>query len=405
MINISTPRPLPENWLRNDALTAALLALAGMMLAVLTHLAGQNLFGKQLWLQVVGCALLAAPLTLRRRFPISAGVTQAALFIALPYLTGIEIYTANVVAFLGFYSIGAWSHHRRRAFWWRLLIVIAMAVWLIVSTVIPLTRVDVVLLSQPIYVFLVNVAINAAFFGGAWVFGNRVWQQWLEQQELEMAHADIQSLRDELVANAVELERARIARDLHDVVAHHVTAMSVQTAAARRVLTRDLDQATEMLQQVESSGRQAIQDLRTMVFALRTTESESMPRIAQIPDLVEQARTDLREVTWEVIGDIPECSASVELTCYRVAQEGLTNARKHAGPAAKVAVRVREVPDGIEIEVSDNGRGGRSLVPGTGTGLTGMRERVEAAGGTLHAGPKPDGGFLVRSFLPVGGTA
>lgn len=203
---------------------------------------------------------------------------------------------------------------------------------------------------------------------------------------------------------AVEEERLRIARELHDVVAHHVTAMSVQAAAARRLIARDPDAATASLKQVESSARAAVKDLRSMVLTLRDTDDAPSPRptLADLAPLVESARGQGQHAIYEEIGTLPELTPAAELALFRAAQEGLTNAAKHAGPHATVHVRLRGLPDAVELEVADDGRGTATSLPGTGTGLIGMRERITTVGGTLDAGPKPRGGFRIRATIPAG---
>ena len=403
-------RALPPAWLRNDALTAAILAVLGAAMVALLRATGLDVFGFPLWRQMLGAACLTLPLILRRRHPIPATVATTALYIVLPYTLGIDLYASQVVLFLAFYSIGAWSAQRGWALIVRITISAVMAVWLVSSmfggfgsnSAAPSMAAD-----ELLAVFMLNSSINIAFFAGAWVFGDRAWQSALERRELEEAHQDIRALQQELVEAAVETERMRIARELHDVVAHHVTAMSVQAAAARRLLATDPQRAEESLRSVEASGRSAVSDLRTMVLTLRsdTDELESLPTLADVDSLIATARQSGRNISYDRIGELPELSPAVELTLFRVAQEGLTNAQKHAGPTANVALRLRGHVDSVEMEVSDDGRATSTLVPGTGTGLQGMRERVTAVGGHLEAGPKPRGGFMLRATIPTEANA
>ncbi len=404
-------RPLPPRWLRTDSLVALALAAVGSAMVLLAAAAGVPFYETHPGLQVLGTFLVAAPLAVRRRFPMAAATVQAAVYIVVPYTLGMDLYTSQVMLFLGFYSIGAWSARRGRALIVRTTIAVVMAVWLVASMFgglnIPGYTPPSMSATQLLAYFAISGSINVAYFAGAWVFGDRAWQQWLERNALERAHADIAVLQQELVESAVEGERVRIARELHDVVAHHVTAMSVQAAAARRLLGRDAARAEESLRQVEASARSAVQDLRTMVLTLRAsdTDSDSLPTLADLDELVAAAERNGQSVTYERIGDLPELSPAAELTLYRVAQEGLTNASKHAGPTAHVALRLRAAEGAVELEVSDDGRATASLVPGTGTGLQGMRERVTAVGGRLEAGPKPRGGFMVRASIPVAEAA
>ena len=141
-----------------------------------------------------------------------------------------------------------------------------------------------------------------------------------------------------------------------------------------------------------------------MVFTLRDTDDapSSGPTLADLAPLVESARGQGQHATYEEIGTLPELTPAAELALYRAAQEALTNAAKHAGPHATVHVRLRGLQDAVELEIADDGRGTATTLPGTGTGLIGMRERITAVGGTLDAGPKPRGGFRIRATIPAG---
>ncbi|QPL04935.1 MULTISPECIES: sensor histidine kinase [Actinomyces] len=405
-------RPLPANHLRTDAIAAAGLALLGALMSWLSLTGGASFFKQEMHLQVLGSVLLAVPLIWRRRWPLSVGLIHALVYGVLSYLTGFEPNTSQVLLFMSFFSIGAWSAQREWATRVRVIICVGMGVWLAAVGVWlyfeAVGSTEAFAVRSLLAVLAYRLFINVAFFTGAWYFGNREWARAVALAELEHAYADIRELRAELVDAAVGQERLRIARELHDVVAHHVTTMSVQAAAARRLLERspqahEPHQAVDSLKQIESAARQAVAELRTLVLTLRSDGQEGTPpTVDDIPDLVEQSRLAGTRTTFEQIGGEVQVSPVIGLVLYRVAQEGLTNAAKHAGPRASVAVRLRVRPDLVELEVSDDGYGGPSPVPGTGTGLVGMRERVVAVGGTLEAGAKPRGGFRVRARIPVG---
>ncbi|MDO5083009.1 MAG: sensor histidine kinase [Arachnia propionica] len=404
-------RELPANWLRTDAtITVALVAL-GCVMAWFTHLTERSFFETPAWLQAVGSIAMTVPLLWRRRFPLISGVVVAVLYVVSAYLTGMEVHISQVSLFVSFYSIGAWSMQRERALLVRILICAGMALWLGVAFALRIIEeVDGTVMApiRPLLgVFAIQIAVNIAFFAGAWVFGDRSFDQAVEREQLRQAHADIQHLESELVRAAIEQERLRIARELHDIVAHHVTTMSVQAAAARRVIARDPEAATASLKHIEGSARHAVEELRTMVLTLRASDGSDVvpPTVDDLPELVASARASGLDASYEAFGEIPEVSPAVGLTLYRVTQEGLTNATKHAGPGVHVEVRLRGHPDRVELEVSDDGYGEREGLPGTGTGLIGMRERVEAIGGALSAGTKPRGGFRVRAEIPTGVTA
>ncbi len=402
-----TTRSLPPDWFRTDAIIAISFSVVGAFMAWVTIHSQLFTNYPTSMAVLVGSVLMALPLAWRRRYPLTVALLVNGIYILFGTTVGIELYVSQVMLFLAVYSAGAWSGNRRRAFWTRLLICIAMAIWLcygILRGDSLGSLIETLSLTLVLYRLILVTAINFSFFVGAWVFGNRAWSQAMAREQLEQAYRDIRALKDELVEHAVSEERIRIARELHDVVAHHVTTMSVQAAAARRLLQRDPDRATESLKQVEASARLAVSDLRTMVLTLREgdQERESLPTLAQLDDLLASSQQAGVQVELERIGELPPLSPAQELTLYRVAQEALTNVAKHAGPLARAIVRLRARSQSVELEISDTGTGSDRSLPGTGTGLIGMKERVAALGGTLEAGPKPRGGFLVRAEIPTG---
>ncbi len=199
------------------------------------------------------------------------------------------------------------------------------------------------------------------------------------------------------VALAASAERARIAREMHDVVAHGLTVMVVQADGARYAAAAEPEKATAALASISTTGREALTEMRRLLGLLRAEETGTapQPRLADIAALAaeEQVQADL-------VGLDRPVPDGLALTAYRVVQEALTNARKHAGPAATTQVRVR-VGDGIEIVVEDDGRGASAHDDGHGLGLLGMRERVLAHDGSIEAGPRQSGGFRVFARLPL----
>jgi signal transduction histidine kinase len=203
---------------------------------------------------------------------------------------------------------------------------------------------------------------------------------------------------------AVAEERRRIARELHDVVAHHVSVIGVMATGARRVLKHDYDAAEQALTTIEQTSRTTLRELRRLLFLLRVeSESESQlspqPGLEGMRSLVEQVREAGLPAVLRVEGEPPSLDPGVALTAYRIVQEALTNALKHAGPAT-AEVRLMYAPQLLTIEVFDTGHGPREgMAPGH--GLLGMRERVGVYGGTLRTGPRPGGGFRVYARIPV----
>jgi signal transduction histidine kinase len=197
-------------------------------------------------------------------------------------------------------------------------------------------------------------------------------------------------------------ERARIAREMHDIVAHGLSVMIVQADGAGYAVQRDPGAASRALGTIAATGRESLTEMRRMLGLLRHDDgsgSRPQPGIADLAFLVDQSRAAGMDVTVDATG-LPELGAGVALTVYRVVQEGLTNVRKHAGPQAHVRVAVVAHDDELCVEVSDDGRGPLDEDE-SGHGLIGMRERVAVHGGRLHAGPRPGGGFLLRAELPM----
>jgi signal transduction histidine kinase len=215
-------------------------------------------------------------------------------------------------------------------------------------------------------------------------------------------------LARELAARASEAvaeERARIARELHDLVAHNVSVMVIQAGAERHALSDDQKATRDTLESIEQSGRQALTEARRLLGMLRRDgereELEPQPGVEQIDGLVEQVRKAGLKVALHVEGEPVALPAGLDLCVYRVVQEGLTNALKHAG-RAHADVRLRYAPRALDVEISDDGRGESTNGDGAGHGLIGMRERVALYGGTFEAGRRDGGGFEIRAHLPLG---
>nr|WP_019982522.1 sensor histidine kinase [Streptomyces sp. SID8381] len=250
-------------------------------------------------------------------------------------------------------------------------------------------------------------------FALAWVLGDSMRTRRAYFAQLEERAARLEKEREAQAQVAVAAERARIARELHDVVAHNVSVMVVQADGAAYVLDAAPDQAKKALETISSTGRQALAEMRRLLGVLRTGEHQEggeyvpQPDVEQIEDLVEQCRESGLPVDFRVEGTPRPLPSGVELTAYRIVQEALTNTRKHGGPNAGASVRLVYFDDGLGLLVEDDGKGAPHElyedggVDGQGHGLIGMRERVGMVGGTLDAGPRPGGGFRISALLPL----
>jgi signal transduction histidine kinase len=217
--------------------------------------------------------------------------------------------------------------------------------------------------------------------------------------------------RDQEARLAANAERARIAREMHDVVAHSLSVTVAQADGGRYAGAADPAAALQALETISKTGRQALADMRALLGVLRDDEAQQrapQPDAGQIPALVQQVGAGGLDIRFDVTGRPAPMSAGAGLAAYRIVQESLTNVLKHAGPGCKASVALRWRPDALEVWISDNGRGAGATVPTGGTpgqGLLGMRERATLYGGSLDAGPVPGGGFGVRAVLPYGRVA
>ena len=367
---------------RADVATAAALALAGLLEIALTA------DGREVLLLPV-VPVTVAPVAWRRQAPFLA--TAVALAAAAIGKAG--GFPANatyllIVLVIAFYSLGAWLEPRRSA----------PRAAASLAAIVVLVDWDGWRLDDVVFVTLV--------YGGAWLVGTLVRRPRQRAHELERRTADLETRQAEAARQAVDQERARIARELHDVVAHSVSVMTIQAGAVRRRLEVGQGREREALEAVERTGREALVEMRRMLGILRRdgapAELGPQPGAAELEQLVEQVRAAGLAVTLDVDG-ASSLPPGHGLAVYRVVQEALTNVLKHAG-AARATVTVRVDPRAVELDVRDDGRAAASA-DGGGHGLIGMRERVALYGGTLRAGPAPDGGFVVHARLPLEPTA
>lgn len=403
-------RPITPTEQRNDVLLAVAICVGALISAALTSVVG--IYGDDAAAMpiAVGYAFaVSAPLAVRRRWPCSVAVVVSIVFFIGMSLHVSETYAGNIAIFIAFYTVGAWADDRRRAAIVRVAITVGMFLWLLVVTFQEATAPTDDGLSRagafsPFVAFmLLQLLINALFFGGAYYFGERAWAAARQRIALEERSADLERERERTAEQAVALDRVRIARELHDVVAHHVSLMGVQAGAARAVMAKDPDAARETLTAVEASARSALGELRQLLETLRTplaTDATAPTTLGldALPALVAEASAAGLSTSITVIGNPVPLPETTRVNLYRIAQEALTNARRHAGPGATADVRLRWSDDAVELEITNTGR----LVPPQppGLGMLGMRERAGASGGTIELEPQREGGFLVRVSVP-----
>ncbi|MEQ4305180.1 sensor histidine kinase [Plantactinospora sp. B6F1] len=350
------------------------------------------------------------PLIWRRSHPEISTVVLAAIFITAQVRHSPEVPVASAGLFIAVYSLGVWGRDRRLSARIRIGVIAAMFAWLVIGAGMSIASIESDLPdgSGPISPFvaavITTVLFNVAFFLLAYLLGNRTWTSALRQHELEVQAEELRRSRAENAERAVNQERVRIARELHDVVAHHVSVMGVQASASRRVMDRDPEKAKTALAAVEQSARTAVDELRRMLGVLRNAGAADEALgygLEQVDSLLQGARDAGLAVEYKIYGTPVPVPESISLAGYRVVQEAMTNTIKHARASA-VDVRIRYLRREVEVEVTDDGRTGRAASSGTGgLGLIGMRERVAAHDGSLEVGARPAGGFRVRARFPI----
>ena len=389
------PRPDP---LVADGLLA--LVAAGFALAELQSFPGSQ---DRSPLNIMLVLLQTLPLAFRRRAPFTVFAIAA---VALAVQGSLEL-RGPLFAFLAFnlavYSLAAYGERR--------LAVRGVAVWAGLLTV-RLGYVIVTRWPQVTMTGLRDVVDDYVLLAAAWTLGEGVRQRRVHAAELEDRAARLEREREEKARQAVIQERLRIARELHDVVAHSLSVIGVQAGAARLVLDTHPDptRAREAVAAIEVTANRAMAEMRRALGILRDTEPSGaalapLPGLGQLPALLDQLRRSGLPVELTVEGTPRPLPASIDLSLYRIVQEALTNALKHAR-ATHAEVVVCYGTHDITVEVADDGRGPPPSAAGAqGAGIIGMRERVTLFGGELQVGPRPPGGYAVRVCLPTSAEA
>jgi signal transduction histidine kinase len=367
-------------------------------------------------LRLVGLGM-ALVLLLRRRFPlpVMAAVSALALTQVLLFPPGSDPLLFDIAVLIAMYSVVRYA----RPLWHGLLAAVPVAIGIVI---------EMVRHAKNLTGFTTGTLFLVAICGGVWLTGYTVRTRRLYMASLEERALTAERERDQLARLTVADERAAIARELHDVVAHSLSVMIVQADGASYAVARDPGQATAAIRQVAATGRDALDDMRRLVSVLRGTGSFADPTedappagdpvdgigpdrrragLAELPILLDRARSAGLAVEADVDPDLARLPAGIELTVYRIVQEGLTNVLRHAGPDARVRLRIGRSGPRLAVELTDDGRGRVATPPGrrTGHGLVGMRERVAVHGGAFTAGPLLGSGWRISVELPVQGRA
>jgi signal transduction histidine kinase len=340
------------------------------------------------WVTAASAVMLGLPLAVRRRAPLVAlaGYMGGLALLVVSGHSGDPSAAAPIAGLIALYSVGAYAEGWAG-------IAGACGVLAVVWIAVGADRDG-------------RSFGNFLFFGigvgGPWAAGVALRRRRTSERTLR-AHAEqLARDRDETARRAVTEERQRVARELHDVVAHSISVIVLQARGGRRVLDDAPEEAREAFDSIEATGREALTEMRRLLGLLRRTDEElaRTPRASmrRLGDLVEQVRQAGLPVALQVEGDPAQLPAGVDLSGYRIVQEALTNTLRHAGPA-QARVVVQCAAEYVQIEVSDDGSGPNGGDPGH--GLAGIRERVSLYGGELRAGPRPGGGYEVFARLPL----
>jgi len=406
--------PIDARQRRTDAATAAGLFLAAILSLVLGRAIGMWPDPASTALSAGILALMTLPLAFRRIAPVPVLGVLGVAFILVGELQVTEATISNIAMFMAVYSVGAWDPNRVRANWARAVLVTVMGVWLTITYFRASTQElefdgpGIGALTPVAAFMLQQVLVNVLYFAGAWWFGAHAWSSARQRSLTEYRTVQLEDEQAKVSRQAITIERLRIARELHDAVAHHVSLMGVQAAAARTLLASDPGPAAEQLEALEASSRSAVSELYQLLGTLRDDDTAVDPVTASLdltalPALIEDAGAAGLRVSFETVGDPVPLPPLTGLNLYRIAQESLTNVLKHVGPGASVQVHLRYATDAVELEVVDRGLGRPGpRQRGGGLGVLGMRERASALGGRLEAKARSSSGWMVRVSVPVG---
>jgi signal transduction histidine kinase len=384
------------------------LALAGAALISLAAVyrqlpANDTAFSHGFTFEVVTAMLaITIPLAWRRRYPFSVGIVIVVVFIvSRTVVHTLETNITAMVAWLMIYSVAVHGDRRYRTPVLALLYCAIMA---------ELVRELFLTSNVPTLTSFFALFYNMVEFSLPWLLGAAMRSLRDRHRMLADQTVVLEMEREENARQAVFAERVRIARELHDVVAHHVSVIGVQAAGARRTMDRNPARAAEALSSIEDSSRRAVVELdRLLGFLRRVGESDDLapqPGLAQLAELIAEARQTDLIVDLTIKGHARLLSPTLELSAYRVIQEALTNTRKHSS-ATVASVQLQYGTSELTVEVLDDGPE-REIEEGggqVGHGLIGMRERAALHGGHLRAGPRPSGGFAVKAFFPLNGDS
>jgi signal transduction histidine kinase len=386
--------------------TDILITLAFAVLALLNlYVNWATGSGLSSLLAVLLTLLVILPFAFRRRYPLGVLIFMAAAVIIFREYNIPESPFINYALLLAFFNAGAYGQPRFRN--WVRGITLGLVIGLLTYSIFFQQQGSDVPTQTILYQISV-ILLNVFLFAAAWWIGEVFRTRNQRELELQERTYQLEKERDENARRAVMDERVRIARELHDVVAHHVSVMGIQAGAARRILKQQPEKANDVLSQIEASSRQAVAELQRLLGFLRAENQvddiSPQPSLKQLDVLFKQMRLTGLSISVKIEGKEIPLPPGVDLSAYRIVQEALTNTLKHAGPV-NANVTIRYLGDAVELEIRDNGNTPQSEAnkDNKGRGLIGMRERVSLHDGEFLADRLPEGGFIVKAKLPLTG--
>jgi signal transduction histidine kinase len=386
--------------LRSAKLLAADVTMATVLGALMVYSAlrpmVEHRWGGPLWVRLIIAVISAVAVATRRLGPLTS-LTVAVVTSIAAWMLGFERDSFLTVS-LVLYVIAASRPPRRSGLLLATSVVTTSVVYLIAAPVSTLHP-------QPTWWQVLGVAATPiAIESVGWALGLAVYRQRSYVEAVRTQAAQEVRAQTELAARSAAEERLRIARELHDVVAHAMSVITVQAGVARYIDTGMPERASAALETIESTGRQALRDMRQLLGVLRAegerAASSPAPALSDLDELVDGMRAAGTRVDLRVGGDVRLLPEGLELSAYRIVQEALTNVVKHAA-TDHARVLLRYQPEELAIEIVDDGAGARAGASGSGHGLVGMRERAALHGGSLEAGPLPVRGYRVAARLPI----
>lgn len=377
---------------KTDAIIAFGLA-AISILQIVAERQSNEVSATRVAFAIVMVIAITAPMSMRRAAPTQVAIISS-LFWIVDRVTANPVSTLGVFAVIIAHAIGSELPIRRSARFGGGFVLAHTAFTIVGATV----QEDI---------GIVSVISTFGFLSAALALGQEVHKTRTYAARIEEPARKDEALRNQELEEGIRAERARIARELHDVVGHQMTVMTLQAAGANRMIDHDPARAHEALKTVEEAGHQAMAELRRLLSFLRTDhddlDHDPQPGIGSIQDLIGQMRDSGLDARFAVEGERRHLPTGVSLSVYRIVQESLTNSLRHGGVQVTAEVVINFQSDAVELTISDNGDGAAhdlARVGGSGLGLIGIQERANLLDGTLEAGPRPGGGYRVRVRIP-----